>query len=278
MHAFTLDGAHRIGVDLAGNCQGSVKTFNRIKRLIEARYAGVGIRLDIGSGSVAVPSDPNRRLVLYSPAELLRIPDWIEVVHRDDFRFCPNLREVIAGLQLEIFGFRDCRNLERVELSRSVEVVGRGAFSIDKDEGDRGTGVRPVRRALFLVAEDESWLWRSRRRCHIFIAGKGAKKEENRHLALSGIVSYLTEKCGGNIHDRGVVEITASSVSNPDYARNAADLGNWNSCFTSKDKPRQWICLDFKALRIELMHCTIQVVNWSYLKSWTVDGSDDGSS
>jgi hypothetical protein len=36
-HVFTPDGAPRIGVDFAGDCQGSVETFLRIKRLIEAR-------------------------------------------------------------------------------------------------------------------------------------------------------------------------------------------------------------------------------------------------
>jgi hypothetical protein len=71
-------------------------------------------------------------LVFYSSAESLRIPDWIYVVQTDDFRFCPNLREVFAGLQREIGGFRDCRKRERVELSRSVEVVGRGPFRAEQ--------------------------------------------------------------------------------------------------------------------------------------------------
>jgi hypothetical protein len=99
-HDATADGACRIGVDCAGDCQGSVETFLRIKRLIEARYSGGAVRvcLDIGSGSVAISTDSNRMLVLYSSAESLRIPDWVEAVRADGFRFCPNLREVFAGL------------------------------------------------------------------------------------------------------------------------------------------------------------------------------------
>jgi hypothetical protein len=99
-HVFTPDGAHRIGVDFAEDCQGSVETFLRIKRLIDSRYAGVavGIRLDFGSNSVAILSDTNRMLVLYSSAESLRISDWIEIIHADDVRLCPNLRGVFAGL------------------------------------------------------------------------------------------------------------------------------------------------------------------------------------
>jgi hypothetical protein len=78
-HAFTPDGAHRIGVDFAGDCQGRVETFLCVKWLIVARYAGVtiGIRLDIGSSSAAIPVDSNRMLVLYSAAEWLSIPDCI---------------------------------------------------------------------------------------------------------------------------------------------------------------------------------------------------------
>jgi hypothetical protein len=66
--------------------------------LIDALYADtvVGIRLDIGSGSVAIPADPNHKTALYSSAESLRIPDCIDVIHAADFRFRPNLRELIA--------------------------------------------------------------------------------------------------------------------------------------------------------------------------------------
>jgi hypothetical protein len=52
--------------------------------------------------------------------------------------------------------------------------------------------------------------------------------------------------------------------------------------FHSEDELSQWICWDFKTLRIEPTHYTIQTYgggpNWSHLKSWAVEGSDDGSS
>jgi hypothetical protein len=161
-HGFMPDSTRQVGVDFAGDCQGSVETFLRIKRLIEARCAdaAVDIRLDIGDSSVAIPIDSNWMLVLYSAADSLRILDWIEFIRAADFRFCPNIREVFAGLQREIGGFRDCRKLERVELSRSVEVVGRGA---DEDEDGRGTEAERARSPIFLTADDESWLRRRRR-------------------------------------------------------------------------------------------------------------------
>jgi hypothetical protein len=163
-HVFTLEGAHRIAVDFARDCYGSVEVFLRIRRLIIARYvdAAVDIRLDIGSVSVAISTDSDRMLALYSSAECLRIPDWIEVIHADDFRLCPNFGEVFAGLQREIDGFRDCRKLKRVELSWSVEVIRRGAFSADEDGRGRGIEAGRIRKRIFLTAEDELWLRRRR--------------------------------------------------------------------------------------------------------------------
>jgi hypothetical protein len=44
----------------------------------------------------------------------------------------------------------------------------------------------------------------------------------------------------------------------------------------------QWICLDFKALRIETTHYTLRTYdrgpNWAHLKSCVVEASDDGAS
>jgi hypothetical protein len=89
----------------------------------------------------------------------------------------------------------------------------------------------------------------------------------------------LTAKCSGNIHDRGVVEITASTVFGTDYPQNVAAIGTYSS-FWSEDEPGQWICFDFKTLRIEPTHYT----TWNHhrgekhLKSWAIEGSDNGSS
>jgi hypothetical protein len=94
---------------------------------------------------------------------------------------------------------------------------------------------------------------------------------------FNGILSYLTVKCGGNVHDRGVVKITASSVFKEQYTpRYAADFESiWS--FWSKNEPEQWICLDFKTLRVEPTHYTIRTDYNCHLKSWAVEGSDDGA-
>jgi hypothetical protein len=58
------DDLHRNGADFAEDCQRNIKTFLRIKQLIDARYADIVISLgmDMGSGSGAISIDSNRIL------------------------------------------------------------------------------------------------------------------------------------------------------------------------------------------------------------------------
>jgi hypothetical protein len=102
--------------------------------------------------------------------------------------------------------------------------------------------------------------------------------------SLDGIVAYLTRIGGGNVHDLNVVHVTASST----YAhtavcapKNIADLQT-DSNFGSSNLPNQWICYDFRDMRIRPTHYTIKScfdarVNDTNLKQWIVEVSDDGS-
>jgi hypothetical protein len=91
---------------------------------------------------------------------------------------------------------------------------------------------------------------------------------------LDGIISYLTRKHGGNVHDKGIVTITSKSVDF--HGRNRfswlADLTS-DYCFHSEDAPGQWVCWDFHELRVRPTHYTIKSV---LLRSWVVEGSLDG--
>jgi hypothetical protein len=92
--------------------------------------------------------------------------------------------------------------------------------------------------------------------------------------SIDGVISYLTQKHGGNVHDAGIVTITSKSVaSDPMWAlRNIADLTSV-SYFISKSEPGQWVCWDFHEMRIRPTHYTIRSV---HLKSWVVESSFDG--
>jgi hypothetical protein len=95
--------------------------------------------------------------------------------------------------------------------------------------------------------------------------------------SLDGIISYLTNKHGGNVHEKRIVTITSKSVyqDDPRYApKNVADLTS-DSKFWSKNDPGQWISWDFRAMRVCLTHYAIRA---SSQKSWVVESSVDGES
>jgi hypothetical protein len=94
---------------------------------------------------------------------------------------------------------------------------------------------------------------------------------------LNGIISYLTRKHGGNIHDKGIVTISAKSVfEDPDsVVRHLADLTN-GSIFNSDDEPGQWICWDFHEMRVRPVYYTLRSGEGFPPRSWLLESSLDG--
>jgi hypothetical protein len=95
--------------------------------------------------------------------------------------------------------------------------------------------------------------------------------------SLKGIISYLTEKHGGNVHDKRIVTVISRSVwkNSPTYGpRQAADLAS-GGFFDSKDAPRQWLCWDFHEMLVRPTNYTLTT---QLVKSWIVEGSLDGKS
>jgi hypothetical protein len=101
---------------------------------------------------------------------------------------------------------------------------------------------------------------------------------------LSGIISYLSERCGGNVHDHHLVTITANQQYDDDLsnaAKNAADL-TAHSIFNSVNEPNQWICYDFNRMKVKPTHYSIRShygghMKYCNLKAWTVESSNDGT-
>jgi hypothetical protein len=101
---------------------------------------------------------------------------------------------------------------------------------------------------------------------------KGSEFPLKEAKSVNGIISYLTRKHGGNVHDKEIVTITSKSVASDQYAvRNTADITS-HSYFLSKDAPAQWVCWDFHEMRVRPAHYTI--TNFR-LKSWVVESSLD---
>jgi hypothetical protein len=96
--------------------------------------------------------------------------------------------------------------------------------------------------------------------------------------SLDGIIRYLTQKHGGNVHDKGIVTITTKSV-NGDYSmwapRNVADLDS-DEEFFSANEPGQWICWDFHEMRVRPTHYTIRSRNTDRLSHYVLETSLDG--
>jgi hypothetical protein len=81
-------------------------------------------------------------------------------------------------------------------------------------------------------------------------------------------------KCDDNVHDKGAVEITTSSVSRYGSApRNAIDLRDRDSWFLSTNELGQWICPHFKTLRTEPTYFAIRMYEFDYLDSRAAEGS-----
>jgi hypothetical protein len=90
-----------------------------------------------------------------------------------------------------------------------------------------------------------------------------------------GMMSYLTQRHGGNVHERGIVAITASSIlfDDPNYdVANVADLSR-SRWFATRNVPNQSVVWDFREMRAFLTAYTLWTV---HLKSWDLEGSIDG--
>jgi hypothetical protein len=110
-------------------------------------------------------------------------------------------------------------------------------------------------------------VWESR-----FNIGTIAYSEGNES---DGILRLLTRQCGGNVHQKGVVDITASSS----YSGNCWQVANheWSSTWQSNNANSSWIRFDFKEREVALSHYTVQGNSVGCLAQWQIEGSDDGS-
>jgi hypothetical protein len=102
-----------------------------------------------------------------------------------------------------------------------------------------------------------------------------------------GIIAFLTQQCGGNVHALGVVSVTGSATldGGSDYApENVANIGTGQAFISrsSLGKEGNWVCYDFKNRRVIPTHYTVRShddpAGREHLKSWVVQASVDGKS
>ena len=70
-----------------------------------------------------------------------------------------------------------------------------------------------------------------------------------------GIISYLRDKCGGNVREKGIVDIAASS--NAGRSPISANYG-WGADWRSKGAPDSWTQFDCKSMVVRLTHSSLR--------------------
>ena len=92
----------------------------------------------------------------------------------------------------------------------------------------------------------------------------------------NNIIQYFTNQCGGNVHSKGVINVTASSINHSSMNVENCLIKDDSHVFATRSLPNQWIQFDFKEKRVALTSYTIKDIHTPYLKSWILEGSNDG--
>lgn len=114
-----------------------------------------------------------------------------------------------------------------------------------------------------------------------FISLKHCIEFKYENLPFNGIIHKLTEENGGNVHNKGIVNVTSSSISNSRFDYYAVDLNDENFYFCSDNKEDSWLQYDFKNFRVHPTHYSLRSSN-HYSKgqynliSWIIEGSNTG--
>jgi hypothetical protein len=211
-------------------------------------------------------------------SEMAKHQSRFEIEHRDLCALQTEYRRVVAEYEVcirketEVFARlssveRSLASLQRFETSAMARLEKLESESVTKSDAN----CLELRCASKASVEEELNLLK--RVTHNFVS--------NPRAPLNGIIHHLTAECGGNVHDRGIVAITADRPhdDSPRWAaKNIADL-EADSFFDCASSPNMWVCYDFKEMRVILTDYSIRSRFDSVkqnLKSWVIEISVDG--
>ena len=109
--------------------------------------------------------------------------------------------------------------------------------------------------------------------------GREIEFDGNPSHRFEGVIHYLAEKSGGNVSDKGTVNVTASSTNGSCVPRNAVDLDNTQNYFCSCNEPRDWLRYDFIGNKVIPTHYSIRTRHDgdnNHPRSWVIEGSNTG--
>jgi hypothetical protein len=91
----------------------------------------------------------------------------------------------------------------------------------------------------------------------------------------SGLISHLRDECGGNAHEKGLINITCSS-SEWNSCWQVIDY-DWTEYWCTRNLPNSWIQFDFKSRVVSLTDYTLisQRRSEEWLLEWKLSGSMD---
>ena len=107
---------------------------------------------------------------------------------------------------------------------------------------------------------------------------------------FQGIIYYLESKYGSNLHEQGIITISASSTNpgsstwggfnnnNNNTAEKVIDY-NWNGYWSSSGVIGDWLEIDFKQRKVKINGYSLKThnypTNYTHLKNWVIEGSND---
>lgn len=116
------------------------------------------------------------------------------------------------------------------------------------------------------------------------LKGEKFEYDGNTNHSLQGIIHHLTQKCGGNVSEKEVVNVTASSIQYDwQLPKHSVDFSDdVKKYFHSNPEKISWLMYDFGELKIHPTHYTIRSrgdggKGYHHLQSWVIEGSNSGN-
>jgi hypothetical protein len=97
---------------------------------------------------------------------------------------------------------------------------------------------------------------------------------------FDGTLSFLTGECGGNVHDKGISEVSARGMGWSDSPLSVVvDFKSNSRGFATTSVTNSWIRIAFRNYRIKPIHysiCSRTDGDWNHLLSWVVERLNNG--
>lgn len=94
---------------------------------------------------------------------------------------------------------------------------------------------------------------------------------------FDGIIKQLTLKARGNLHDKGIIEVTSNSINSNNHPKNL--LTSDSKYYSAKNGVKNfWVLFNFKKFEIEISSYSIRSFDFpvGHIKNWVLEISNDG--